>query len=259
MSKIYARIHPEARNGTTPVRLYDTAGISFTRGGGSYKGWYPVTNEQVEKLRRCHVANGNPNSMRVFQVEEQERVDEISASEARSKMAPEQQRIDVARDGEIAKLKQQVQALAPLRPLLDLIGTPDGIQRLSRLIALDKASSGAALSEQEGEIVTQVATAPPRRASMSDTDLDADEKRVSAAQNQQRTENKPAPAAPAPPARPGARPGASGKKDAKNDKKDEPKGEPVQANIASLPPSLPSDISAAMDPSIIDEDDDHDV
>lgn len=251
-AKLYARIHPDARNGSTPVRLYDVAGIQFTRGGGSYKGWYPVTDEQTEKLRRCHVANGNPNSMRVFQIEDVERVDEISAVEARSRMAPEQQRIDKARDNEIATLKKQ---LAALDPLLKLLGSPEGLTRLARIVTLDNASNGAALSQEDGDIATAVATAPPRREPMTELDIAHDEKRAPVATQAQppaRTENKPAPA---PPARPGARPGAgAGKKDAK---KDEPK--PASNASSSLPASLPSDISAAMDAGAFDEDDDHDV
>jgi hypothetical protein len=253
--KLYARIHPDARNGTVPVRLYDVAGTQFVRGGGGYKGWYEVSADTVERLRRCHVSNGNPNSMRVFQVEEQKTVDEISAVEGRSRMAPEQQRIDKARDVELAALKQQ---MAALEPLLSLFADPVGMQRLAQLIALDKATSGLPLTSKESEHVERVAEAPPRRTPMNELDLNEDDdisKRAAmgAAPLATRTEAKPAPA---PPARPGARPGSGGtKKD--EGKKDVKKGD--AAPTASLPASLPSDISAAMDPAHLEDDDDHDV
>ena len=253
--KLYARIHPDARNGTVPVRLYDVAGTQFVRGGGGYKGWYEVSHDTVERLRRCHVSNGNPNSMRVFQIEEQKAVDEISAAEGRSRMAPEQQRIDKARDIELAALKQKMGAL---EPLLALLGDPAGLQRLVQLVSLDKASTGQPLSHEEGERVAHVAEAPPRRPPMNELDLDDDNdvnKRAATSTQPAttRTDNKPAPA---PPARPGARPGSGG---AKKDeaKKDTKKGD--ASPTASLPPSLPSDISAATDPSLLEDDDDHDV
>jgi hypothetical protein len=260
--KLYARIHPEARNGSVPVRLYDVAGIQFSRGGGSYKGWYEVSNDQADRLRRCHVSNGNPNSMRVFQIEEQARVDEISASEARSRMAPEQQRMDVARDREITSLKHQ---LAAFEPLLALLGNPESVQRLANLAALDKASSGQALSAAESEHVERIAAAPPRRAPMTELDIDDEtSKRAAPTQTNGATlaqpSDKKAPASP--PARPGTRPGARPGAQAKDDKKSkqEAKEEPaapampvVPANNLPepLPDQNPIDIAA-----LADDDDD---
>lgn len=265
MEKLYARIHPDACSGSTPVRLYDVAGTQFVRGGGAYKGWYEVTSDQADRLRKCHVQNGNPNSMRVFQIEHQKTVDEISSTEARSRMAPEQQRIDVARDREIAKLQQQ---LGAVQPLLQLFGGAEGMQRLARLIALDKASSGEVLTADENDHVARVAEAPPRRPPMTERDIEDPDtnKRTQAAlpaQPPTRTDNRPAPA---PPARPGARPGAGArdkKDDAKDAKKDPKKDDGKQAGVssaASLPSPLSSDAHVAADPSLLDdEDDDSDV
>lgn len=255
----YARIHPDARNDKVPVRLYDVAGKQFVRGEGDYKGWYKINADTAERLRRCHVSNGNPNSMRVFQIEGQKVVDEISAAEGRSRMAPEMQRIDKARDIELAALKQQMTAL---EPLLSLLNDPARLQQFAQFIALDKATAGLPLTPKESEHVERVAEAPPRRPPMNENDLNDDNdisKRTAttALPTATRSETKPAPAPPARPGAPPARPGAK-KDDAKKDaKKDEPK--PAPASTASLPPSLPSDISAVMDPALLEEDDDHDV
>lgn len=263
--KLYARIHPEARNGSVPVRLYDVAGIQFSRGGGSYKGWYPVTDDQADRLRRCHVSNGNPNSMRVFQIEEKKTVDELSASEARSRMAPEQQRIDVARDREIAGLKQK---LDNVQPLLDLLGGAEGVQRLARLVALDKAASGQNLSPAEAELVAAVAVAPPRRPPMTELSIDDDaQRRATAVQTHAQSTNtstqqagdKKAPQAP--PARPGTRPGSQAKEEKKEDKKGDKKGRPEAddkpvASAAHVPLPEPLPDQNAIDMAALADDDD---
>jgi hypothetical protein len=256
--ELYARIHPDARNGSTLVRLYDVAGTQFVRGGGSYKGWYPINGDQAERLRRCHVLNGNPNSMRVFQIEEQAHVDEISSSEARSRMAPEQRRVDQARDVKMVALENQIKELAPLAVLLT---DPVILDRLRELGALDKASSGKPLTVDEGDRVERVAAAPPRRPPMSELDIDDDRRPPAATQSQPpaRTEVKPAPA---PPARPGARPGAGAKDKKEDGKKDSKKEEAKPAAstpVDELPKSIPSDAHASADPSLLDEDDDSDV
>jgi hypothetical protein len=255
----YARIHPDARNDKVPVRLYDVAGKQFVRGEGDYKGWYKINADTAERLRRCHVSNGNPNSMRVFQIEGQKVVDEISAAEGRSRMAPEMQRIDKARDAELAALKKQ---MASLEPLLALFGDPEKLQRLVQFVALEKAATGQALTNEESERVARVAEATPRRPPMNENDLNDDNdisKRTAttALPTATRSETKPAPAPPARPGAPPARPGAKKEEAKKDAKKDEPK--PVSTSAASLPPSLPSDISAVMDPALLEEDDDHDV
>jgi hypothetical protein len=250
--QLYARIHPDARNGTVPVRLYDVAGTQFVRGGGGYKGWYEISTDTAERLRRCHVSNGNPNSMRVFQIEGLKAVDEISAAEGRSRMAPEQQRLDRARDVELATIKQQ---MASLQPLLALLGDPVGLQRLAQLVSLDKASAGLPLSPEEGERVARVAEAPPRRLSMNELDIDDDTSKRAQTPAQPPTPARTDKPAPTPPARPGARPGSGGGK--KDEAKKDAKKDDAKTN--ALPASLPSDIHAEMDPSLIDEDDEHDV
>lgn len=255
--KLYARIHPDARQDNTVIRRCDTAGLVFERGVGPYNGWHPVSEEQAAKLRRKYISPNNPNTMRMFQIEVQAQVDVIAGSEARSRMTPEAKRIDHTREQELAHVKAQ---LGEVQRVLAVLGNPELLARLARLSELDQAASGSGMSQEAGDRIEKVVAAPPRRPNLDERILDdASDRRAptgAAAPPNSATSNKPAPP---PAARPGAQPGKpDGKKQdggKKHDKDAPPAARPGTAQAAPPPASLasPSDI---IDPSLLDDDED---
>ena len=252
--KFFARIHPDARQDQTVVRRRDTCGIIFERGVGPYKGWHPVSDEQADKLRRVFMSPNNPNSMRIFQLEEREQVDKIAGSEARARMTPEAKRIDQARDGELAMLKQK---LAEMEQTLAALGGPGLIANLVRLAELNAVSAGLGMSAEAGDRIEKIAAGPARRPNLDERMLDDETTKRAPVAAQVDATNKPAPA---PAARPGAVPGAQpGKKsDAKKQPQESPAARPGTASVAqpvAAPAAAPSADDLANMASILDDDD----
>jgi hypothetical protein len=257
--KLYARIHPDARQDQTVVRRRDTCGIVFERGVGPYKGWHPVSHEQAEKLRRVFMSPNNPNSMRIFQIEELAQVDVIAGSEARVRMTPEARRIDVARDSEIGQLKKQ---LDDVQRALSLFGDTSVLARLSRLLELDTAASGGGMSIEAGDRMESVVAAPPRRPNLDERMLDDESNKRDAVSTQTTAAANANKAATPPPPRPGAVPGRQDKQDGKkqdgkNKDKDAPPARPG-ASTPAAPPAVtpPASLADALDSSVILADDD---
>lgn len=251
--ELYARIHPDAKRGQTPVKYYDTAGVAFQRGQGPYKGWHPVTPAQVKRLQLVHVTPGNPNSMRIFQVEKKAVVDEIAAAEARMRMTPEQQRMDLARDSEVSKLRKQVDELSALAPLIKLLANPALLQQLQMIDALNQASSGAPVDPKVGDRVETIAAAPPRRPPMDERMLD-DAKDVKPAPQTQPPARQQERPAQAPPARPGAAKKDEKKGDKKGDQKKPDVPPPARPGAAPTQPPVSPEAAAILAQS--DEEDD---
>lgn len=212
----YARIHPEAQTGTgssaVQVKLYDACGIAFRRGQGPYKGWYPVGEEQVRKLGTKYVSPGNPNSMRIFQIAGKEDVDAIAASEARTKMSPEQARLQTAHDSELKVMKGK---LEKLEPLIKLLSDPAAlVAHLQKINDTANALADKSMSQEEGDRAERIARGTPRRAPLDETQLDddGDERRASAARTEPSNQSGGGGRPPPPPARPGDGKASSKKK-----------------------------------------------
>jgi hypothetical protein len=211
----FARIHPEAQTGTgssvVQVKLNDACGVAFRRGQGPYKGWYPVAEEQIRKLGTKYVSPGNPNSMRIFQIAGKEEVDAIAASEARTRMSPEQARLSTAHDSELKAMKGK---LEKLEPLIKLLSNPAAlVAHLQKINDTANALADKSMSQEEGDRAERIARGTPRRAPLDETHLDDDdERRASAARTEPSNQAGGGGRPPPPPARPGDGKASSKKK-----------------------------------------------
>ncbi len=266
-TQLFARFHPDS-----PRKTHTTAGITFARGQGPYKGWYPVSKDQADKLRQIPLVEGNPNSGRAFQVEAKSMVDDITAHEARVRMTPEQARITAAHDVELRRVQNELAEMkGALSGLTQVLGMGSDPKAMQRMTAMFKAMRGEPLGDEELRILDSIATAPPRRGPMDDRELDDDHEptsvppgeqgsaptgamgpRPGAAQPGDAAKDQAAVTAPPPPARPGAARQGGGKGQQRQGGNQQPgaarPGTPAHA--APVPPDSPA---LAMMQAAIDE------